>query len=160
MTSRKQLFLDVKARLATIPELEVIDYHRNQFAEGVNQYPNQYTAALIKIGVTDFETMTESIKDGSNAFVEVHLYVKDGWMDQHQNTSDPDGGLIEIDLIDKIEDTLEDLQGNDYRPLKVSQEDEIPNEGEPIMGFIIRFSTKIFKRVNYKYTKRNIQILS
>jgi hypothetical protein len=160
MTSRKQLFLDTRERLATIPELEVIDYHRNQMTNGTNQYPNQFTIALIKIGVTDFVTMTESIKDGSNATVEIHLYIKDGWMDQHQDTTDPHGGLIEIDLIDKIEEALEDMQGDDYRPLKVSQEDEIPNDGEPMMGFIIRFNTKIFKRINYKYTKRQIQIQS
>jgi hypothetical protein len=158
MTSRKRLFLDVQNQLKTVTELEVIDYHRNQFAEGVNQYPNQYTAALIKIDVTDYASMTEGIKEGSNAIVEIHLYIKDGWMDQHQNTSDPEGGLIEIDLIDKIEEALENLTGNDYRPLKVIQEDEIPNEGEPIMGFIIKFGTKIFKRINYGYTKTAIQI--
>ena len=35
MTSRKRLFLDVQNQLKTVTELEVIDYHRNQFAEGV-----------------------------------------------------------------------------------------------------------------------------
>jgi hypothetical protein len=158
MTSRKRLFLDVRDKLKTVTELELIDYHRNQFAQGSNQYPNQYTAALIKIGVTDYASMTEGIKEGSNAIVEIHLYIKDGWMDQHQNTTDPEGGLIEIDLIDKIEEALENLTGDDYRPLKVIQEDEIEDEGDPIMGFVIKFGTKIFKRINYPYTKRNIQI--
>lgn len=153
MTPRKELFVAVKTAIATIPELEYVDLFRKQ-----DNNSFEWTAALIKIGNVKWVTMTEQNQEG-NCQVDVLLFCKDGWMDQHQGTADPDHGLIEIDLIDSIAEKLQFLKGEQFTALLQTEDDEQDDiEAAGIMAYRISFETMIFRKLNQKYFKTNVTL--
>lgn len=154
MTPRKELFIAVQAALKVIPQLELVDLQRKQYESG---FPNEWTAALIKIGLVRWTTMTEQNQEG-NCQLEITLFCKDGWMDQHQNTSDPENGLIEIDLIDSIAEKLQFLKGNQFTPLLQSEDDNEEIDIPGIMAYRISFHTMIYRKLNPKYFKTAINL--
>ncbi|WP_264520379.1 hypothetical protein [Flavobacterium sp. N1994] len=154
MTPRKELFTKIKEALTMIPELELIDLQRKQFKKPAANYPQYFTCALIEIGVIKWESMVEQKQEGL-CDIEIMLYCKDGWMEQHQKTSDPEGGLIEIDLIDIIVEQLQGLQGDYFKPLRQTA-DEPGDDLEEIMSYKIKFSTTLYRRLEYKYTKKKL----
>lgn len=156
MTPRKEIFTKVKQALMTIEELELIDLHRDQFnPEG--DHPQYFTACLIKIPAITWETMVEHRQEGTSTF-EVYFYCKDGWMDQHQRTSDPEGGLIEIDLIDEIADALQFLKGELFKPLQQSGDGEVSTGIHGLMAYRLSFTTRVYKLVKPKYELKKIII--
>ena len=154
MTPRKELFIAIKTALAAIPELELVDLYRKQFQ---SDFPNEWPAALIRIGAVRWTTMTEQKQEGS-CDVEVILYCKDGWMDQHQDTADPDHGLIEIDLIDSIAESLQFLSGDQFKPLQQTTDGEFEVELPGIMAYSVGFSTHIYRRLAPKYTNTQLNL--
>ena len=155
MTPAKELFIAIQARLKTIAKLELIDLDRNQFNKGRDEYPGCFTAALIKTPRIEYETLVGQTKEG-NAEIEIILYCKDGWLDQHQNTSDIENGLIEIDLIDDIVNTLEGLQGISFNSLQQVSESENEVAEDDLLSFSIVFNAKVFKTINKKFTNSNV----
>ena len=151
MTPRKELFIKTKEALMTIPELELVDFYRNQFSDSKDNYPDIWTAALIKINAIQWQSMTEGIQEG-NASIDITLYCKDGWMDQHSGTSDPEHGLIEIDLMDLIAEKLHGLKGDYFKPLDLT-DDEPDKEEADVLSFRLSFSTVLYRRLNYGYKK-------
>lgn len=153
MTPRKELFIAVKAALATIEDLEYVDLFRKQISNGF-----EWTAALIRIGKVDWVTMTEQNQEG-NCQIDIMLLCKDGWMDQHQDTADPDHGLIEIDLIDSIAEKLQFLKGDQFTPLLQTDDDEDDGFDVPgIMAYRIGFSTMIYRKLKPKYGKLSLNL--
>lgn len=150
MTPRKELFIKTQEALKTIEAIELVDLDRKQFQKGKDNYPGNFTAVLIKSPTIDYEPMTEGKVEG-NAELEVVLYCKDGWIDQHQKTADPNHGLIEIDLIDLITEKLQFLQGNSFKPLELSSEGENELSEDDLMSYTIVFKTKIYKTVNNSF---------
>lgn len=154
VTPRKELFTKIKEALTKITELELVDLQRNQFKKPAANYPQYFTSALIQIGAIKWECMVEQKQEGF-CDIEIMLYCKDGWMEQHQKTSDPEGGLLEIDLIDSIVEQLQGLQGDYFKPLKQTA-DEPGDDLEEIMSYKIKFSTTLYRRLEYKYTKKKL----
>ncbi|MGC1471534.1 MAG: hypothetical protein WA775_02985 [Psychroserpens sp.] len=156
MTPRKELFISIKQVLNTIEALELCDFFRGQFDDSERQ-PNLFTAALIRIGRITYETMTEHNQEG-NCTVDIILYCKDGWMDQHQTTADPEHGFMEIDLQDAIVEKLQFLQGEQFKPLQQTEDDTEEISIKGIMSFKSSFTTRIYRKVKPKYSNVSITL--
>lgn len=157
MTPRKEIFKAAKTNLALIPELEYIDLHRGQFERGEDNRPQYYTAGLIKIPTITWEMMTQHRKEGT-ATLEIYFYCKDGWMDQFEGTSDPDDGLTEIDLIDKIVDALQFIYGEYFKPLQQSGDSEHKCDVPGMMAYKITFTSKVYQLVKPPYTLKKLSL--
>lgn len=156
MTPRKELFIKIKEALTQIPELELVDLQRKQFSNPKENYPTYWTAALIEIKAVRWESMVENKQEGE-CTVDVILYTKDGWLDQHDTTADDEHGLIEIDLQDTIVEKLQFLKGDYFKPLQLTNE---ANEDEDIemMSYRLSFSTLIYRRINPQYSTRRLTL--
>ncbi|QYS86315.1 hypothetical protein JJC03_15545 [Flavobacterium oreochromis] len=156
MTPRKELFIKVKQALSdNVPELEKVDLQRKQFSNPESEYGTVWTAALIAISSIRWESMVEQKQEGT-CTVDVTLYCKDGWLDQHNGTADDEHGLIEIDLIDKMVESLQFLQGDYFKVLELSE--EVAGEENGIMTYTLSFTTNIYRRINPKYGKASLSI--
>ncbi len=151
MTPRKELFIAVKEALMTVPQLELVDLNRGQF-EG-EDFPNLFVAALIKILSIDYETMTEEGQTGT-ALITVTLYCRDGWMNQHNGTTDPNHGLMEIDLIDAIAEKLQFLYGDQFSPLQQTNDAEETVDMGGMFAYSQTFDTRVKRKLGRKYTNR------
>ena len=124
MTPRKEVFIKMKQSLSELTVLELVDLQRKQFSQPKENYPSYFTAALIEIKAIDWQTMVEQRQEGK-ATVDVIFYCKDGWMDQHNDTTDPEHGLIEIDVIDAIVEKLQGLRGVTFKQLDLAKEESV-----------------------------------
>ena len=156
MTPRKELYIKIKEALTQIPELELVDLQRKQFSNSKENYPTYWTAALIEIKAVRWESMVENKQEGE-CTVDVILYTKDGWLDQHDTTADDDHGLVEIDLQDTIVENLQFLKGDYFKPLQLTNEANEDEDSE-MMSYRLSFSTLIYRRINPKYSNRTITI--
>jgi hypothetical protein len=156
MTPRKELFIKVKQSLSELTVLELIDLQRKQFSQPKENYPSYFTAALIEIKAIDWETMVEQRQVGK-ATVDVLFYCKDGWMDQHNDTTDPDHGLIEIDVIDSIVEQLQGLRGDLFKQLDLSKEETV-DEADEMMSYRLSFMTVIYRKINPRFSSKKISI--
>lgn len=156
MTPRKELFIKVKEALAELPTLELVDLQRKQFAMPKENYPSYFTAALIEIKTITWATMVEQKQEGK-ATVDVTFYCKDGWMDQHNGTTDPEHGLIEVDVIDSIVEQLQGLKGDTFKQLDLSNEESVDDALE-MMSYKISFSTIIYRHINPRFTTKKLSI--
>ncbi|MRI64538.1 hypothetical protein EDM00_11160 [Ornithobacterium rhinotracheale] len=157
MTPRKELFIKIKKALASVQGLELIDLQRGQFDNPQSHYPEIWTAALIQVMPIRYETMTEHLQEGS-CDINIDFYCKDGWTDQHLGTADPEHGLMELDILDGITDALQFLQGEQFKPLQQTGEDELHINEEGIMSYRLTFSTIIYRRTNYPFDKKFIKL--
>ena len=144
-----------KEALKTIPELELIDLERNQFKLPKENYPSYFTAALIDIKAIRWESMVNNNQE-ANCTIDVTLYTKDGWLDQHDTTSDNEHGLIEIDLQDAIVEKLQFLKGDYFKPLELTNEE--PELLYEIMSYKLTFSTLIYRQINPVYSNIRMSI--
>jgi hypothetical protein len=151
MTPRKELFIKIKQALTLIPELELVDLQRKQFSNPKDNYPTYWTAALIQITDIQWEIMVENKQEGK-CTVDVILYTKDGWMNQHDTTADPEQGLIEMDLQDTIVEKLQFLHGDYFKPLQLTSEGNEDEDSE-MLSYRLSFKTTIYHHINSKYTK-------
>ncbi len=161
MTPRKELFIKAKEALMKIEQLELVDYDRGQFDDGKKNYPDIWTGCLIAIRNIRYEMMSDgNSRLEGNATLEVTLYCKDGWMDQHNGTADPEHGLMEIDLIDYIVDALQFLLGISFKPLQLSDENIVDVGEKGLMAYRLTFGTHIYKKPKLEnpYTLKKIQI--
>ena len=156
MTPRKELYIKIKEALTQIPQLELVDLQRKQFSNPAANYPTYWTAALIEIKAVRWESMVENKQEGE-CTVDVILYTKDGWLDQHDTTADDDHGLVEIDLQDTIVENLQFLKGDYFKPLQLTNEVNEDEDSE-MMSYRLSFSTLIYRRINPKYSNRTITI--
>lgn len=156
MTPRKELFIKIKEALTQIPELELVDLQRKQFSNPKENYPTYWTAALIEIKAIRWESMVENKQEGE-CTVEVILYTKDGWLDQHDTTADNEHGLVEMDLQDAIVEKLQGLQGDCFKPLDLINEANEEQDGE-MMSYRLSFSTLIYRRINSQFSTRRITL--
>lgn len=156
MTPRKELYIKIKEALTQIPQLELVDLQRKQFSNPKENYPTYWTAALIEIKAVRWESMVENKQEGE-CTVDVILYTKDGWLDQHDTTADDDHGLVEIDLQDTIVENLQFLKGDYFKPLQLTNEANEDEDSE-MMSYRLSFSTLIYRRINPKYSNRTITI--
>lgn len=101
--------------------------------------------------------MTEQHQEGS-CTLDIILYCKDGWMDQHNNTSDPESGLMEIDLLDKIAEKLQFLQGEQFKPLQQTEDETDDITMSEMMSYRQSFKTKIYRTIAPKYQSKKISI--
>lgn len=156
MTPRKELFIKIKEALAQIPELELVDLQRKQISNPKENYPTYWTAALIEIKAVRWESMVENKQEGE-CTVDVILYTKDGWLDQHDTTADDEHGLIEIDLQDTIVEKLQFLKGDYFKPLQLTNEANEDEDSE-MMSYRLSFSTLIYRRINPQYSTRRLTL--
>lgn len=156
MTPRKELFIKVKESLSELTVLELVDLQRKQFSMPKENYPSYFTAALIEIKAIDWESMVEQ-KQVGKATVDVIFYCKDGWMDQHNDTTDPEHGLIEIDIIDSIVEKLQGLRGDTFKQLDLSNEENV-DESFEMMSYRLSFTTVIYRKINPKYAAKKLTI--
>ena len=154
MTPRKELFIAVKQKLQTIPQLELIDLDRGQLDAPEDHYPELFTAALIRINAVNYTAMTEQSHQGT-ARLEVRLYTKDEWMDQHAQTADPDHGLNEIDLLDAMAEALVKTAGNAFTELHLESEGQVPDPHNRLV-WVQTYFTHIYRKINPKYTMQTI----
>lgn len=157
MTPRKELFITVQNKLQEIQELEMIDLFRDQFGSNQEYYPQYYTAALIRVNEIQWDSMTENKQEGT-VTIDVLFYCKDGWMDQHQRTTDPNNGLTEIDIIDAIVEKLQFLKGNQFLPMWQTDDTTEDVSINGIMSYKISFGTRIYRKVNNPYTLKGINL--
>lgn len=161
MTPRKELFIKAKEALMTIGSFGLVDFDRGQFNSEKDTYGTIWTACLIKIQNIRYEMMSDGNGNmEGKASLQVTFYCKDGWMDQHNTTADPEHGLIEIDLIDQIVDKLQFLQGDSFKPLQLSDEGDENTTIDDLMGYKLVFETLIYKKpkLTTPYTMKKISI--
>lgn len=155
ITPRKELFIAIKKALMEIPELELIDLDRGQMSS--EHFPHLFVSALINIKQISWETMTEQNQEG-RAEVEVTLYCRDGWANQHQYSKDFVEGLNEIDLLDKIAEKLQFLYGEQFKALEQTEDETQSQTMDGIFAYTQRFSTKIYRKLAPKYTLIKIKL--
>lgn len=155
MTPRKELFIKIKEALVTIPELELVDLERQQMQS--EQFPDLFVSALIKINRISYETMTEQNQEGTTS-VDVILYCRDGWMNQHNGTEDPEHGLNEIDILDAIADRLQFLKGDQFTQLQQTEDETQEQTMRGLFSYRQSFSTQIYRKLAGKYQLKNIKI--
>ena len=155
MTPRKELFIKIKEALMDIPELELVDLDRGQMSS--EKFPQLFVSALINIKKIDWETMTEQNQEGK-ASVDITLYCRDGWADQHQNTADPNHGLNEIDLLDSIAEKIQFLNGEQFKPLEQTEDETMSQTMEGIFAYKQSFSTRIYRKLANRYQSIAISI--
>lgn len=153
MTPRKEIFIKAKEALMTIPQLELVDFNRKQFES--EDFPNLFVAALISIPNIEYETMTEEGQTGT-ATVTVTLFCRDGWMDQHNGTTDPEHGLMEIDLLDAIAEKLQFVYGDQFAPLQQTNDAEDTADMGGMFAYSQSFDTRVKRKLGRKYTNRPI----
>lgn len=153
MTPRKELFIKIKEALMTIPQLELVDLNRKQFES--EDFPNLFVAALISVPNIEYETMTEEGQTGTAA-ITVTLYCRDGWMDQHNGTTDPEHGLMEIDLLDAIAEKLQFVYGDQFAPLQQTNDAEDDVDMGGMFAYSQTFDTRVKRKLGRKYTNRPI----
>ena len=151
MTPRKELFVTIQKQLKTIPALEIVDLYRAQFEN--NKLPNIFTAALIRINRIEWECMTEQNQEGQ-VTLDILFYCKDGWMDQHHKTTDPNFGLTEIDIIDDIAEKLQFLKGEQFKELHLISDETLEQSESGIMSYVISFKTMIYRKLNNQYPQK------
>lgn len=156
-TPRKELFIAIKEALKAVEGLELIDLQRGQFDHPEGNYPEIWTAALIQIMPIRYTTMTEHIQEGECEF-HIDFYCKDGWTDQYLGTTDPQHGLIELDILDQITDALQFLHGEQFKPIEQTAEEELSLNEDGIMSYRISFSTIIYRQTQYPFLKKKISI--
>ena len=144
ITPRKELFIAIKKALMEIPELELIDLDRGQMSS--EHFPHLFVSALI------------NIKQEGRAEVEVTLYCRDGWANQHQYSKDFVEGLNEIDLLDKIAEKLQFLYGEQFKALEQTEDETQSQTMDGIFAYTQRFSTKIYRKLAPKYTLIKIKL--
>lgn len=155
MTPRKELFIKIKETLLTIPQLELVDLERGQMQS--DRFPDLFVSALIKINRISYETMTEQNQEG-NTSVDVILYCRDGWMDQHQGTTDFEHGLNEIDLLDAIAEKLQFLFGEQFKPLQQTEDEIMEQSMKGLFSYRQSFSTMIYRKLAPQYTTQKIKL--
>ena len=137
--------------------MELVDFFRGQFSEGKDNYPQDWTAALIRINNIAWETMTEHKQEGT-CTMDVILYCRDGWMDQHNTTADPEHGFMEIDLQDAIVEKLQFLKGDQFKPLQQTDDETEEANPEGMLSFKSTFTTRIYRRIAPKYANASITL--
>lgn len=155
MTPRKELYIKIKEALMTISQLELVDLDRKQFDS--QKFPEILVSALIRINKIEWETMTESNQEGT-ATVDITLYCRDGWMDQHNNTEDPQHGLMEIDLLDAIAEKLQFLQGDYFKPLQQTGDETEGQDMDGMFSYRQSFSTMLYRKLAPKYQNKTINL--
>ena len=154
MTPRKEIYIKIKEALTELPELELVDLFRKQFDTDASKLP-QWTAALIKVNRITWEYLVEQRQEGT-ADIDIMLYTKDGWLNQQNGTNDADSGLIEIDLIDSICEKLDGLSGDSFNSIKIVSDEVDNNSTAGIMSYRITVKCTIYRKLNDKFTKRQI----
>jgi hypothetical protein len=153
MTPRKELFTNIKTALKEgVLALELVDLKRNK-----KKLPEYFTAAFIAIKSIDWQGIVEQGQEGK-CVVDVIIYCKDGWADQHDTTTDSNDGLSEIDLIDSVVETLQGLSGDFFKPLQLITETDNEDE-EEMTSYTLSFETLIYRTINQKYTKRTLTVI-
>lgn len=155
MTPRKELYLVIQSALSTIQELEYIELYRKQF-DAMETTPC-WTAALVRINRIAWESMVEGRQEG-RADVDILLYTKDGWMDQFFGSADPQNGLAEIDLIDRVASVLSGVFGESFKPLDQASEDVEDNSFQGVMSYRINFTTLIYRTLIPKYENKKFNL--
>lgn len=155
MTPRKELFIKIKQALMTIPELELVDLERQQMQS--DRFPDLFVSALIKINKITYETMTEQNQEGTTS-VDVVLYCRDGWMNQHNGTEDFEHGLNEIDLLDEIAEKLQFLIGDQFTPLQQTDDETQEQTMQGMFSYRQSFSTMVYRKLAPKYQTKKITI--
>ncbi len=150
MTVRKTIYKTITDALSEISELEYIDLYRAQFENPEVNYPDIFTAALIRIENIDYETMTNEMQEGT-AEIDILFYCKDGYADQHFGTADAENGLKEIELLDTIVDKLQFLHGEGFSPLEQTSEGTEEIAQGRIMSYRLSFSTMIHRKTKSDY---------
>ena len=156
MTPRKELFIKIKQVLDAIPQLEYIDLHRNQFDD--QSFPDSMVSALIKINKIDWQNMPEQSQEG-NTTIDIVLYCRDGWMDQHNGTTDAGHGLNEIDLLDTIAAKLQSLKGDYFGALHHMDDETEQQDMKGIFVYRQSFSCNLYRKLAPKYQPKTITIL-
>lgn len=151
MTPRKELYILIKDALKTIPELEYVGLFRNQFSDP-RRFPNIWTGALIRINSIQWETMTEENQEG-NCTIDILLYTKDGFTDQHHLSEDLDSGLAELELLDNVSEKIQFLKGDYFKPLQQSADETLEQTLDGIMSYSLSFQTRIYRSLNKKYNQ-------
>lgn len=155
MTPRKELFIKIKTALMTIPELELVDLERQQMQS--DKFPDLFVSALIKINKITYETMTEQNQEGTTS-IDVVLYCRDGWMNQHNGTEDAEHGLNEIDLLDEIAEKLQFLLGDQFTPLQQTDDETQEQTMKGMFSYRQSFSTMIYRKLAPKYQTKKITL--
>lgn len=155
MTPRKELFIKIKEALMTIPELELVDLERQQMQS--DKFPDLFVSALIKINRISYETMTEQNQEGATS-VDVILYCRDGWLNQHNGTEDTEHGMTEIDLLDAIAEKLQFLKGEQFTPLQQIDDETQEQTMQGMFSYRQSFSTMIYRKLAPKYQNKTITI--
>ncbi len=155
MTPRKELFIKIKEALMTISELELVDLERQQMQS--DKFPDLFVSALIKINKISYETMTEQNQEGTTS-VDVVLYCRDGWMNQHNGTEDGEHGLNEIDLLDEIAEKLQFLSGDQFKPLEQTEDETQDQSMNGIFSYRQSFSTRIYRKIAPRYQTKKISL--
>lgn len=156
MTPRKELYLKIRDAVGEIAGIEYVNWHRNQFASG-KEIPECWTACLIKVVSIKWETMVEQVQEG-NAIIEVYLYTKDGFADQHYQTADVDDGLHEIELIDEVVERLQFLKGDLFKPLQQTDDEDEETDYHGLMCHKLVFSSLVYKKTGQKYFPKKLSI--
>jgi len=152
MTPRKEIYIAIRTALkAGISALELIDLKRNK-----KKHSDYFTAAFISIKNIVWQGMVEQRQEGTCS-IEITLYCKDGFADQHDDTDDPNNGLTEIELIDSIVETLQGLYSDNFTPLQLINESDNEDEDE-ITSYTLTFDTIIYRLINPKHTVQQVSI--
>lgn len=155
MTPRKELFIEVKKALKSMPELELVDLQRNQMNN--SQLANFFVFALISINATEWKCRTEQNLEGEATLL-IDLYCRDGWQKHQQSSQYLGEELMEIDLIERMAETLQFLSGKLFQSLTLKSDEVITNSINGMFQYRLSFSCKLYHKLKPFYKNRKITI--
>lgn len=154
MTPRKEIYTRIKEALTELQELELVDLFRKQFDTDPSKLL-QWTAALIKVNRITWDYLAEQRHEGT-VDIDIILYIKDGWLNQQNDSNDEDNSLIEFDLIDSVCQKLDGLSGNSFNGIKIVSDELDNNNLLGIMSYRITGTCTIYLKLDDKFPKRQI----
>ena len=64
---------------------------------------------------------------------------------------------MELDILDKITDTIQFLQGEQFKPVQQVREEELRLSDDGIMSYRITFTTHIYRQTPYPYKPKKLK---
>ena len=150
MGVRQKLYNTIMAEISSLEKFELIDLQKGQLDNPQKTFGTIYTAALVEVDDIVWEDKSNDVKEGK-AIVNVYIYTKDGFLDQFVGTPDANFGLPEIDLQENVADKLENLKGEGFKPLYLSNEGALPSPHYGIMAYKLEFTTWVYKQLKQRY---------
>lgn len=136
MTSvRRELLYEVRARIATIPDIRFFDWQKGQFEESGSKNAIPLPACLMEISSINYVDRMQQLQEG-RAVVSLYLYMGQG--------------LAGLSLIDAVVEAVQWLRSERFKPLSQRGEQSISRKCQ-MLAYRLDFETRIYNPLKRRF---------